>query len=148
MNMWEHGPELGHIELARSMMSHQSYRSYNNFIEAELAILQDIGYNIDRKNFFGRSIYNDHLTLINDQGFSKRENGQYVNGYNSSTMGIGLHVFGSYNDITQRGNIWTDGSGAVGIRVDGIQDKITVAKDTEIHGDGTSVPTSISSFPG
>ncbi len=137
MNMWEGGPELSHIELARSMMSHQNYRSYNNFIEAELAILQDIGYNIDRKNFFGRSIYNDHLTLINEQGFSKRENGKYVNGYNSSTMGIGLHVFGSYNDITQRGNIWTDGYGAAGIRVDGIQDKITVAKGTEIHGDGT-----------
>lgn len=129
--------EFSHSELARSMMSHQNYRSYVNFMEAELAVLQDIGYNIDRKNFYGRSIYNDGLTLTNYQGFSKRENGQYVDGYNNSTFGIGLHVYGSNNNITQAGNIFSNGAGAVGVRVDGVNNTITVAKDTEIHADGS-----------
>ena len=130
-------PEFSHSELARSMMSHQNYRSYVNFMEAELALLQDIGYNIDRRNFYGRSIYNDGLTLTNYQGFSKRENGEYVDGYNNSTFGIGLHVYGSNNNITQAGDIFTNGAGAVGVRVDGVNNTITVAKDTEIHADGS-----------
>ena len=91
----------------------------------ELAILQDVGYQIDRKNFYGRSIYNDNVTLTNEQGYSARENGQYVDAYNNATMGVGLHVFGSYNDITQKGNIFTNGYGATGIRVDGINNKVT-----------------------
>ena len=119
------------------MMSHQNYRSYVNFMEAELALLQDIGYNIDRRNFYGRSIYNDGLTLTNYQGFSKRENGEYVDGYNNSTFGIGLHIYGSNNNITQAGDIFTNGAGAVGVRVDGVNNTITVAKDTEIHADGS-----------
>ena len=130
-------PEFSHSELERSMMSHQNYRSYVNFMETELALLQDIGYNIDRKNFYGRSIYNDGLTLTNYQGFSKRENGKYVDGYNNSTFGIGLHVYGSNNNITQAGNIFSNGAGGVGVRVDGVNNTITVPKGTEIHADGS-----------
>ena len=137
INLWETGrPELSHLELARSMMSHQNYRSYVNFMEVELAALQDMGYTIDRKNFYGRSIYADGLTLTNTQGYSARKNGAYVGGYNHSTLGVGLHVYGSHNNITQAGNIFADGEGAVGVRVDGINNTLTVAKGTEIHADG------------
>jgi uncharacterized protein with beta-barrel porin domain len=138
INLWEDNiPDFAHIELERNVMSHQHYRSYANFTEAELAIMQDIGYDIDRKNFYGRSIYNDGLTLTNYQGFSKRENGEYVDGYNNATFGIGLHVYGSNNTITQAGNIFSNGEGAAGIRVDGINNTITVPKGTEIHADGS-----------
>lgn len=139
INMWQgSSPEFSHIELARSFMSHQAYRSYNNFMEAELALMQDIGYVIDRRNFYGRSIYNDGLTLTNTQGFSARnsEGTAYVNGYNMSTYGVGLHVYGSHNNIIQAGNIYAAGPGVVGIRVDGLNDTITVSKGTEVHGDG------------
>lgn len=136
VNLWEGRPELSHLELARSMMSHQNYRSYVNFMEVELAALQDMGYTIDRKNFYGRSIYADGLTLTNTQGYSARKNGAYVDDYNHSTLGVGLHVYGSHNNITQAGNIFADGEGAVGVRVDGINNTLTVAKGTEIHADG------------
>ncbi|MBO6305732.1 MAG: autotransporter domain-containing protein [Selenomonadaceae bacterium] len=144
INMWEPlnekeiFPEFSHIDLERSLMSHQNYRSYNTFMEAELALMQDIGYKIDRKNFYGRSIYNSGQTLTNTQGYSARNSDgtAYVDGYNTATYGVGLHVYGSNNNITQAGNIYAGGDASVGVRVDGVNNTVTVAKGTEVHGDG------------
>ncbi len=144
-------PELSHIELERSLMSHQNYRSYNTFMEAELALLQDIGYTIDRQNFYGKSIYESDLNgekaVKNSQGFFARNEAgtDYIpEKVNKSTMGVGLHVYGSRNEITQtRGDnkdisadLFACGAGAAGIRVDGVENTVTLAGDTKIEADG------------
>ncbi len=143
---------LSHIELERSLMSHQNYRSYNTFMEAELALMQDIGYNIDRKNFYGRSIYNNDLkgekAVKNTQGFFARNEAgtDYILGKaNTATMGVGLHVYGSRNEITQTrdddneagsADLLACGDGAAGIRIDGVENTVTLASNANIKADG------------
>ena len=136
---WNQFFELSHFELERSMMSHQNYRNYTFFMEAELAAFQDLGYTIDRKNFYGRSIYANDLEIVNTQGFYARtaDGSDYIKGQpNTATLGTGLHVYGKSNKITQAADLLAGGTGGVGIRVDGSENKITIADGVQIRADG------------
>lgn len=118
-------PELSHIELQNSMMSHQNYRNWGVFMEAELAILQDIGFTIDRKKFFGLSVYNSNVAFENALDWESAQN-----------RAIGLHVYGSGNEITQSGNISASGDYAYGARIDGVDNKLTVGEGTTVAAEG------------
>ena len=120
-------PELSHIEMQNSFLSHQYFRNWSVPMEAELAMMQDLGYSIDRRNFFGYSVYNDGLTITNDNGYFKRNAAgtEYLVGEaNKQDWGVGLHVYGQKNTITQTGNLLADGDYAIGIRLDGTKDNV------------------------
>ena len=114
--------------LIPGFMSGLPYKNYSTFTELELAVLQDLGYSLDRKNFYGQSIYTS--------------GGEFTNAtdYESATAkSIGLHVFGSNNVVTQSGNILLTGDAAVGVRVDGLGNTITIPRGTEIQSSGKGV---------
>lgn len=83
-------------------MSHQQYSNYMTLMEAECAVLQDIGYTIARRNLFGYSVYNHGITLINDNPYFGRNSqgmAYIANTYKMATVGLGLHGYGSNNRI-------------------------------------------------
>lgn len=140
VNGWEEGvAELSHIELQNSLMSHQYWRNWNTFMEAELAVLQDLGFDIDRRDWFGYSVYNSDITFVNTNPYYAR-NGDgtgWIEGVaNDNPWGVGLHIYGRKNDITQAADILTSGTYALGIRVDGTDNTLRIAPDVEVRSDG------------
>ena len=139
VNGWESGTFEGSHLQTTGMMSHRSYSNYTSFMEAELAVMQDLGYKIDRKAYFGKSVYGNNLTITNTNGYFARnsEGTAYLTDtYSAVPLGIGLHIYGSGNTVTQAGNILTRGTGATGVRVDGMENKLVIPEGTEIHADG------------
>lgn len=118
--------DLAHIELKNGLMSHQSYRNWCTLMEAELAVLQDMGFKIDRKQFFGRSIYNSDGDFVNEAGFNSGQNN-----------GVGLHIYGDRNTVLQKADLLAGGDYAIGMRVDGVANKLTLDKGVVVAANGT-----------
>lgn len=132
-------PDLSHVELDNSLMSHQTWRNYTSYMEAEMAILQDLGYTIDRKRYFGHSVYESGIVWESTHGYSARTadgTGWLENVYNDDAYGMGLHVYGDDNTLTQRHDILSSGVAAMGVRIDGQRNTLTITPGTRVHAIG------------
>lgn len=138
-------PELSHVELQNSLLSHQYWRNWSVPMEAELALMQDLGFKLDRRNWFGYSIYHsgesesDRRVFVNTNPYYARNesgDGWIWGEANDNAWGIGLHVYGSYNDVTQAADILTTGAYGIGIRLEGTGNVLRTDGDTLISANG------------
>ena len=132
------------LNLRNSLLSDSEYKNYGSFLEAELAVFEDLGYFVNRRLYYGNSIYSsgssqkyNEYNLNYGYSYYDKKIAAYVNNVPAQIpMGVGLHVYGNYNRITQGGNIYTIGQGAIGIRVDGSSNEINVPQKARVLVNG------------
>ncbi len=118
--------QLSHLGITPLLMTHESYRNYTFFTEVELAVLKDVAFsNLDLKQHFGQSYYQDGTTATNTNGFNS-----------TKTYGVGLHMKGNGQNITQAADINAAGVAGNGIRVDGMDNTVTIGPGVNVHADG------------
>ncbi len=124
------GNSLGHPGLMQSIMSYGIVRNMP-FSELELAMFQDLGYEMDRSDFFGKSYYyrvgGDSQT--NTLGFGSAANP------NSAILGLGLHVMRNNLNLTQAADIHAGGYAGGGIRIDGVGNTLAVPAGVTVAAD-------------
>ena len=139
------GADFGHIELRNNLMSHQNYRNWITFMEAELASIKDLGYDIDLRKHFGKSYYLNNLgsadsPIQNNNGYWERNatGTAYLIGTPSTAdYGIGLHIYGDNNYINQNADIMSVGAGVAGARIEGVGNTYTLNSGHKINTDGS-----------
>lgn len=117
---------LGHPGVVQSLMSYGIIRNMA-FSEMELAAFQDMGYEMDRSRFFGKSFYYD-------VGGNVQTN---TNGYDSDAiLGVGAHIMRDNLTLTQEANLNASGYGGGGIRVDGVGNTVIIPENTAVTANG------------
>ncbi len=134
-------PELSHLELHNSYMSHQSYRNWLIPMEAELAVLKDLGYNIPLRKFFGKSYYLNYSNTSRKvenftSGYSEWDGSSYIGAPSTVTQGVGLHVYGNNYEINQLSDILSNGEGAIGARIEGSDNIYNLKSGHKIQTNG------------
>lgn len=117
-------PLLG---LRNTIMSSDQYKNYAFLTEVEMAMLADLGYRLEPREFFGTSIYSfgsekQRITraVRNDFAFYDHGNEQYDTKKPAVIpLAVGVHLYGSYNNVVHSANILSEGQGNIGVRVDG-----------------------------
>lgn len=132
MCSFQYGSSLAHTSTDFGVMNWASGLSNRGFFsEAELAVINDIRRDedlslINLRDHFGRSIYTTHSETVNNTA-----------GFNSSAMfGVGLHVVADGNTVVQKANLSANGSGAAGIRIEGLNNNVTIDSDIDVSANG------------
>jgi hypothetical protein len=124
--------DLSHAGNMQSLMSYGAFRGGMPFVpEIELAILEELGYSVNRRKAFGHSYY---------KRSDNKYDGQVIGvGYDSDYIfGVGAHVFMDQLNLLQSADISSRGEEGAGIRIDGSNNTINIAQDTNIEATGKS----------
>ncbi|MGN0902957.1 MAG: hypothetical protein ACI4M9_06710, partial [Succinivibrio sp.] len=133
-----------YVDLRNTILSNSPFVNYGFYTEAELAVLEDLGYDINTSEFIGNSVYQSGnkkklRKAVLNQGFSAWDDDlqSYKKDQPSRIpLTVGTHVYGNYNNVVQKGSISSIGVGSVGIRVDGSGNTVTVDNSSHIYENG------------
>lgn len=115
------------LDLRNTILSSDQYKNYSMLTELEIAMLSDLGYRMEPREFYGTSIYsfgNPGFRIArnvrNNYSLYDHESGTYDPKLPSRVpLGTGVHIYGSYNDVMHGSKVSSVGTGAVGVRIDG-----------------------------
>lgn len=137
----ENGSSLSHNNLAVSYLNYGNLNSTTMVTELDLAMLQDIGYKIDRSKYFGKSYlkYGEEgkrTTAVNDKDF-----------ISSSMLAVGTHIYRNNLKLTQKGNIniapqdsqdFFSAIAGCGIMISGAHNTVDIPEGTTISVSGAT----------
>lgn len=115
------------LHLRNTILSSDQYKNYTFLTELEMALLSDLGYRLEPREFFGNSIYSFGSPSSRITRYARRPYAFYdhrAGTYNIKRpsrmpLGIGVHVYGDYNDVIHGSIVSSIGEGSVGVRIDG-----------------------------
>lgn len=133
-----------YLNLRNTILSDSSFINYGFYTQAELMMLKDLGYNINDREFYSNSLYRNGTKthrnrIVFSQGFyawSDATHDYKTEVPSRIPVSIASHIFGSYNDVVQKGTIASVGFSSVGIRIDGSYNNVTVDKNAVIYENG------------
>ena len=130
------GNALAHTGQMNQRMSYGNFMTMPYFSELELAMLEEMGYDVNRQLAFGRSYYHD---------FGGVE--QTGDTYNQSVMyGVGAHVNTDDLNLRQTLDISSDGTFGTGIRIDGSNNNVRISDGTTVQANGAGGAALLISF--
>ena len=104
------------------------------FSEVELAIMADLGHDIDIGNYFGLSFYQTHAGTITVD--NRDEEGNRVPFTLEGMYGIGLHLVAGGNTIVLDTDITTTGYAGAGIRIENSNNTVTINPNVRVNASG------------
>lgn len=134
-------PSLG---LRNTLLSASDYKNYGYLTEIEMAMISDLGYKLEPREFYGSSIYSFGTPtkriargITSDFAYYEHATEQYdLKRPSAVPWAVGLHVYGSYNNIVHSGIVREAGAGNIGVRIDGTGNKYYQSEVSSIENHG------------
>ena len=130
------GSSLSHVDSLLSYMHFGNYGANTMVTELDLALLQDLGYNIDRGKYFGASYLSSGKisskgTVNNVSGNIYEENNSFT-GEEKRTFVTGAHIYRNNLTLNQNADINVKGPYGAGVLISGADNTLNVASGTTI----------------
>lgn len=138
------GGGYAYLGLRHTLLSDDSYINYGTYVEPELEVMRDLGYDIRPREFIGQTVMSNGRedapvrTEITSgfYSYSDRTGGYDVTRSSEVPFGVGTHIMGDYNDVTQTGGIFSTGMAGIGVRVDGTGNRFVLPSHTMVVENG------------
>ena len=132
----DNGSSLSHVDSLLSYMHFGNYGANTMVTELDLALLQDLGYNIDRGKYFGAS-YLDYGTVSNEGVVSSFSSDTYTQtnafeGGATRSFVTGAHIYRNGLTLNQNADITVEGPYGAGVIISGAGNTLNVASETTI----------------
>lgn len=128
------------FKLRNTLLSDSGFVNYDFYSEMELAALQNLGFDITPRLYYGSSIYSsgsraELQKIVLNKGYFSWDDILKLydeDKISSIPLSIGTHIYGNYNEIRQQASIASVGYGSTGVRIDGSGNSFILPKQSVI----------------